>query len=319
MRPWTVLSGLLGLVAVASSSSFHDSAIELRSSAEAACQPDCDSQNALVFRTEPELTEARKLRILCLGDSITVGYLSDSDGGDGNGYRLDLRDRLEEDGNDVVFAGTERYPGSTMTDAYFAAWSGKTIKYIDDNMQPSLAQRPNLVLLHAGTNDMNPNRAISREGNDPAQAALRLGVLIDHIIEACPDAVIMVAVIIGTCDPQQAPATQMFQALIPEVVEERLAAGHHVLTADFSGFPASDLRDCIHPTNDGYHKLGDYWYEAVASIPSDWISTPLGADPERPPEPSGSVTLRTGKGAGSRNSCYLVTLWLAHVFLAYIA
>jgi hypothetical protein len=35
-----------------------------------------------------------ELRILCVGDSITVGYRSDQDGGDGNGYRLRLFDDL---------------------------------------------------------------------------------------------------------------------------------------------------------------------------------------------------------------------------------
>lgn len=35
-----------------------------------------------------------ELRILCVGDSITVGFLSEQDGGDGNGYRLRLLDNL---------------------------------------------------------------------------------------------------------------------------------------------------------------------------------------------------------------------------------
>lgn len=35
-----------------------------------------------------------ELRILCAGDSITLGTFSDTNGGDGNGYRLQLRDDL---------------------------------------------------------------------------------------------------------------------------------------------------------------------------------------------------------------------------------
>jgi lysophospholipase L1-like esterase len=195
-----------------------------------------------------------------------------------------------------------------------------TIKFIDDNMQSSLEQKPNLVLLHAGTNDMNSNPLVSREGNDPAKAAQRLGDLVDHVLEACPDAVIIVAVIIGSCDEEQGPRIEEFQDLIPDVVEQRSAAGHHVLVADFASFPMDGLRDCIHPTNDGYRSLGDYWYDAVASVPADWISRPLGPDPERPPEPeSGAVMLRTGMGAGAGNACLLVSLWLAHSgLLAYI-
>lgn len=40
------------------------------------------------------LKPGTELRILCVGDSITVGFLSDQDGGDGNGYRLRLLDDL---------------------------------------------------------------------------------------------------------------------------------------------------------------------------------------------------------------------------------
>jgi hypothetical protein len=40
-----------------------------------------------------------ELRILCVGDSITVGFRSDKDGGDGNGYRLQLRDDLYSKSN----------------------------------------------------------------------------------------------------------------------------------------------------------------------------------------------------------------------------
>lgn len=50
--------------------------------------------NVLSYRgTEPGVAvkPGTELRILCVGDSITVGILSDQDGGDGNGYRLQLR------------------------------------------------------------------------------------------------------------------------------------------------------------------------------------------------------------------------------------
>lgn len=38
-----------------------------------------------------------ELRILCVGDSITQGFLSETDGGDGNGFRLRLRDKLHRE------------------------------------------------------------------------------------------------------------------------------------------------------------------------------------------------------------------------------
>ncbi|KAF4978055.1 hypothetical protein FZEAL_5520 [Fusarium zealandicum] len=171
-----------------------------------------------------------------------------------------------------------------MDDGYFAAWPGKTIQFINDNVTPSLDQRPNIILLHAGTNDMDARPGLSREGNDPAGAAERLGKLIDKMVKICPDAVILVAVIISTCEPAKAPRTPEYQSLIPGVVHERREAGHHVLAADFTTFPLEDLRDCVHPTNEGYRKFGDYWYDFVTQIPPSWINEPVGDDPKRPEE-----------------------------------
>ncbi|KAJ3565378.1 hypothetical protein NPX13_g7525 [Xylaria arbuscula] len=189
-----------------------------------------------------------KLRILPVGDSITV-----------------------------VFAGTES--SGTMKNGNYAAWSGKTIQYISDHVGPSLEQRPNIILLAAGTNDMNSNPAISAEGNDPKGAADRLGKLIDKMIDECPDATIVVAMIINTCNQDQSPRTMQFQQLVPGVVKTRRDDGHHVLAADFTTFQTSNLQDCIHPTNDGYKLMGDYWYSFVHQIPTKWIEEPIGPDP----------------------------------------
>ncbi|KAL0929864.1 uncharacterized protein CTRU02_215073 [Colletotrichum truncatum] len=219
--------------------------------------------------------EGTKLRILPVGDSITVGFLSDRNGGDGNGYRGQLKNDLS--GDEVIFAGTER--SGTMRNGNYAAWSGQTIQYIANHVGPSLEQRPNIILLAAGTNDMNPNPNISKEGNDPRGAADRLGRLIDKMIEACPDATIIVAMIIDTCNQDQSPRTRQFQQLIPGVVRSRRDDGQHVLAADFTTFQTSNLQDCIHPTNDGYKLMGDYWYSFIHQIPKSWIEDPVGPDP----------------------------------------
>ncbi|KAF4777666.1 GDSL-like Lipase/Acylhydrolase [Colletotrichum scovillei] len=218
------------------------------------------------------------LRILGVGDSITVGFLSDIEGGDGNGYRLKLREDLSKDR--VVFAGTETMHG-TMREGYYAAWNGMTIKFMSDNIGPSLAQRPNIVLIHAGTNDMNPNPDVAREGSEPHATADRLGHLIDQVVQACPDATVLVAKIIGCYDPVQMSNIAQFNAVIHGVVQARQSAGKHVLTVDFSSFPMNALRDGIHPTNQGYRLFGDYWYDFITQIPSDWIKEPVGDDPRR--------------------------------------
>ncbi|KAM3434096.1 hypothetical protein NHJ13734_006136 [Beauveria thailandica] len=251
------------------------------------------------FRNTPpgrKIESGVELRILPVGDSITVGFGSEI-GGDGDGYRRQLRDDLSE--NKVVFAGTET--AGTMDDGYFAAWNGKTIQFIANHIGPSLDQQPNVVLVAAGTNDMNPNHAVSTEGNDPAQAADRLGKLIDRIVGKCPDATVLVAMIIDTCDPSQEPQTLQFQKLIPGIVQKRRAAGHHVLAVDFTTFVPKHgneiLRDCIHPTNRGYRIMGDYWYDFLTQIPRGWIRAPVGKDPSRP-----ALTVTRGRNGGTDNN-----------------
>ncbi|KAF9875133.1 bkrf1 encodes ebna-1 protein [Colletotrichum karsti] len=213
------------------------------------------------------------LRILGVGDSITVGFLSDLEGGDGNGYRFKLRQNLSKDR--VVFVGTESVRG-TIPDNNFAAWNARTIQFISDHARPSLDLKPNVVLVHAGTNDMNPNLDIALEGNDPKDAAERLGKLVDQIVEACPDATVLVAMIINTLDEGQQKNTVPYQGHVPGIVSSRQAAGKHVLAVDFTTFPTSMLRDGIHPTNEGYRHFGDYWYDFITQIPSEWIQPPVG-------------------------------------------
>ncbi|KAH9433058.1 hypothetical protein MCOR02_007729 [Pyricularia oryzae] len=218
------------------------------------------------------------LRILCAGDSITVGFLKDV----------------------VQFAGTE--VTGKMFDGYFAAWSGRTIQFIADHIGPSLAQQPNIILLHAGTNDMSSNGAISTEGQDPKEAASRLGALIDQMIMGSPRAVILVAMIVNTCHQDQSNRTKEYQQLIPGVVKQRRDGGHHVLAVDFTDLSVETLQDCIHPTNAGYKLFGDYWYDFMLQIPKDWIEKPVGDAPIR---------------NGGRRTTPAVSLFLILFMLAY--
>lgn len=81
-----------------------------------------------------------------------------------------------------------------------AAWSGKTIGYVAEHGKPFLEQRPNFILLHIGMNDISANPGSSTESNDPYGAEFRLARLIDQMLEACPEAVILVAMLISTTD-----------------------------------------------------------------------------------------------------------------------
>ncbi|KJZ78809.1 hypothetical protein HIM_01582 [Hirsutella minnesotensis 3608] len=311
MRAHSILAGVVGLLGLSSAAAVVEvhratprhserGLIKRASSASAILNPLQSRNDSVAVKPGTEL------RFLCIGDSITLGTFSNTDGGDGNGYRLQLQNDLSKD--NVVFAGTVSTPQGTMRDGYFAAWPGKTIKYISENVEPSLRQKPNIVLLHAGTNDMNPNGAISTEGNDPVAAVQRLGSLVDQIVKACPEAVVLVAMIISTCVAAQEPATREFQRLIPGMVKQRFDDQKHVMAVNLTSFPTSELRDCIHPTNQGYRLLGDYWANSVAQIPRDWITVPQGPDPQRSVEaPTGGPPRTAGT---AQNVVPQALLWL---------
>ncbi|KAF5578607.1 acetylxylan esterase [Fusarium pseudocircinatum] len=246
---------------------------------------DIDTQeenNFLSFQGIPPgevVQDGVKLRILSVGDSITVGF---GKGTDGNGYRKRLLKDLS--GNKVVWAGTEKTAGD-MKDGHFAAWSGKTVQYINDHIAPSLEQRPNLILIHAGTNDMNSKDHISTEGNHPQQATERLRALVERIMSKCPDATIIIGMITDVCDREwyhfQRERTKIYRDHIAKLANELSANGSHVLAADFGPFDDTLLSDCVHPTHQGYQVLGDWWYDFIHQIPKGWIKDPVGPDPVR--------------------------------------
>ena len=108
-------------------------------------------------------------------------------------------------------------------------YPGKTISYIADHMAAALSQQPNVVLLHAGTNDLLP------DGSDPNVAAQALGTMLDQIIKAVPDATILTAQIIRADDSAgHENRTEAFNKLVPGIVQSRHDAGHKVLYVDFS-------------------------------------------------------------------------------------
>ena len=127
------------------------------------------------------------------------------------------------------------------------------------------------------------------QGNDPTQAAQRLGNLIDQVISTCPDASVLVAQIINTI--QTAPESsagqddriKMYNSLIPGIVASRQEAGSHILTVDFGDWPTSGLNSGgVHPSTEGYSLMGDWWYDYIHQIPTGWINAPVGSDPQRP-------------------------------------
>lgn len=230
-----------------------------------------------------------ELRILPLGDSITWGTYST----DGNGYRLDLQNDLS--GSNLLYVGSQQ--GGSMADNFNEGHHGATINQIAGYADASLPERPNIVLVHAGTNDL-----ASGSPTDPYNTAPdRLGALIDKVVAACPDAAVLVAQIVHAGDADADARIQTFNDAVPGVVAQRANAGKHVMVVDMRSVTASDLQPgphALHPSDEGYNKMASIWFTALqAADANGWIRAPVGPDPST--------------GAAGKQQCGSAPFWYA--------
>ncbi|KAF2212641.1 carbohydrate esterase family 3 protein [Cercospora zeae-maydis SCOH1-5] len=218
------------------------------------------------------------LRILPLGDSTTRG------GGDDrfNAYRPALRNMLIGSGRSIDYIGSLTHGDSL--DNEHEGHAGSSIKDIrsaiaEDNI---LLQHPNVILLHAGTNDMNTY--FGQPPTDPFEEAPgRLSTLVEAVLCECPDAVLLVAKIIDNTQFPQLVST--FNSGVEMIVAHWRAQGYKVRVADHSAIRGTDLSgDGLHPVNVGYEKMARVWFDTIQDLPPNWISAPRDASLVSSPE-----------------------------------
>jgi hypothetical protein len=196
---------------------------------------------------------AEPCKILPLGDSITDGLTTVG------GYRIRLFELATAGGKSITFVGGSKngpeMVGGKLFPRSHEGHSGWTITQIDGLVpEPALSVKPNIILLHIGTNDMS---------SMGSQAPARLEKLLDELTTGAPDALLVVATIIPL--PFAADAVDAFNAAIPAMVEKRAKAGKHVLLVDqFEGYPEDELPDGVHPSPAGYAYMGETWYAAIS-------------------------------------------------------
>ena len=206
-----------------------------------------------------------------LGASITFGVGSSQ----GNGYRDDLYLALERDGNVVNMVGKNPAVNSTFKDKDTEGWPGLKINQVRDKMRISMPDnRPNIVTLLVGTNDMLQN-------DNPAGAPARLGAMIDEVLDFPPLTLVVVSSLPANANPATDGRINTFNAAIPGVVQQRVNAGRSVVFADCGrtvGVP--DLVDGTHPNDAGYERIGRCFYDAiVAAEKKGWLFPVQGPAP----------------------------------------
>jgi GDSL-like Lipase/Acylhydrolase family len=229
------------------------------------------------------------LRIMPVGDSITVGS-----SGTNAGYRGPLYNLLKKSIPQVLFVGSSLGGGVTtqvdplpVEQRHSEGHSSYTINDVNNNLdgldratfeqyggpdrdpngghwfdgiasgphaRPALY--PDIITLMIGTNNAS--------ATDRAAVQAQLHVLITKITTQRPEAQLIVAQI----TPSNRPNNVNYNAVVASEVAAFKAAGKHVSVVDmYTSFPADGLGvDSVHPNDKGYAFMAQQWFTAITAI-----------------------------------------------------
>lgn len=197
------------------------------------------------------------VRIMCAGDSITVGTGSTNAGqmdGSGNGiggqgYRQWLADLLAQ--RRIAMVPT------------VVAQGGQTVRSMTPPILAALpTAQPDIVLLCLGTNDAGA-------GNDLSDWQNRYASLVDQILASSPTVRVACARLAHYRSPGLAANVNQVNGWIDNVVAARQAGGR-VVAADMSILGSQWTSDGVHPLDAACVVMAQQWLNAI----TPWLPTP---------------------------------------------
>jgi lysophospholipase L1-like esterase len=239
---------------------------------------------------------ATPVRIMPLGDSIT---------GSPGCWRALLWNRLQSNGfTDVDFVGTLPPQGCGVTyDGDNEGHGGALVTTVaDQNQLPGWlsATRPDIVLMHFGTNDVWNNRS-------PAIILAAYGKLVDQMRASNPNMKVLVAQIIPMNPSNCAECAQRvvnLNAAIPGWASSKSTTESPVVVVDqWTGFnTATDTGDGVHPNDAGNQKMSNRWYPALTAALSGTTppSTPGSPTTSAMPTRATPTVITTSPSGGNR-------------------
>lgn len=194
---------------------------------------------------------SRTIRLMPLGDSITLGS--------SGGYRTLLWKKMfQQDSKKVDFVGSLTDGPSDLGDRNHEGHSGWRIDQIRGQIDGwSNTYKPELVLLHIGTNDINQNYNLSG-------APGRLQDLVNRI---CSNNV-GVELIVASIIPINGKSSQVssYNSAIPGIVTNAKNTGCKATYFNMNPYlTLSDIPDGVHPSVSGYNKMAEAWYPAASA------------------------------------------------------
>ena len=218
------------------------------------------------------------LRILPLGNSITVGY---TDGilpvSNQTSYRFGLYYQLLNAGYDFDFVGSEISGWSYFSDCQHGAINGFRDQYLVRLLQDGFDMKrnqqlvnppgpyldvydPDIILLHIGTND------VTHEG-DPGtyQVELVLDLIDEYEAREGKEVTVFLGLIINRMIGSTGRTeTTNYNNQLQTMAEARIAAGDNIVIVDLENgagllYTSADMTDWLHPNSVGYNKMAIAW------------------------------------------------------------
>jgi lysophospholipase L1-like esterase len=223
-----------------------------------------ESFAAVVRLEDQEEVLSNRVRVMPLGDSITLGY-GDEDSG---GYRGPLCQMLADAGLAVDFVGSQS--DGAIDDPAHEGHSGSSAGEIQEQVYDWLTANPaDIVLLHIGTNNITVEETA-------AQITSQIAQILDEIdryeSSSHTPVTVILARIINRGDPLEplGVETTMLNRSIASMAAARIETGDRLVVADFEpalSYPADLYLDDfpVHPNASGYRKMAGVWFAALAA------------------------------------------------------
>ncbi|MCQ2417326.1 MAG: GDSL-type esterase/lipase family protein [Oscillospiraceae bacterium] len=223
-----------------------------------------------------EAAEQKKIRLMCMGDSITDGFWLQG------GYRNTLCQSITDNGLESEIDMVGPNWGGNIYDPQHAGFSGYSIDNIAQENSISggrtglssfagsmLQEHPaDLVFLQIGTNDILSLYDLEHFGE-------RLEGLVNIVLEALPEEGALCLATLPVMDANDHlyineyfftpdsmdEAVDLCNSQIRALADKLEKAGQPVYLAEVNHIlDKNDLYDGVHPSEAGYAKLGNYWY-----------------------------------------------------------
>ncbi|OED42659.1 hypothetical protein AB833_05755 [Chromatiales bacterium (ex Bugula neritina AB1)] len=264
--------------------------------------------------------------IMPVGDSITEGYTPNPPNGTGQGtasYRKEFENLLTQDGCSfqMVGAKTTNFPQNPVVfTSKHEGWSAHRADQLRDGHESSggiagmmAAQdpKPDVVLLHAGSNDI-------RIDQSPQATANEIDDIINAILNASPQATVLVANVIPWWGSAPNPNVTADIIALGNAIEASsvIASNSNVILVNVrDGFSQSMMQaDFIHPKESGEHHIADAFYDAFdqaglcldETAPQTFLKTPYlkpGQGVTHPCPGNGQNTVNTFGGTTTYSGC----------------